>query len=296
MNPTTIGGLLTKAWQKIQGNDWDPANGQWYTNGANNDGMGLYGGISDTIDSVATVGVPSYGIDPGSLKQTIAIQSDVDNRDGLLTGPTMLTLSHTYATSQTFTHTTNSSVQVGVSQQYSLHIMIPGASVGVSTAISFDRTWSTSDATTETTSNSSTFQQTVPVMPPKGKVYRAMLTFIQNTATVPYWLNLHCSGRTETWYEDRWNGHFNWSNDAASLASQLNATDYVAMGLDPTQWGVDQSGIWTKGMTGTLTANLVGAFNVSVIDVTDEAPGFSVGDEIEVSQLSRMAVPAMAAA
>lgn len=291
MNPLAIGGVLTKAWQKSMGNDWDPANGQWYTNGANGDGIGLYGGLTDSIDSVASVGAPVYATDPGSLKQTIATMSTVDNRNGLMTSGSTVTLSHTYTTSQTFTHTTTSSTAIGVSQQYTLGIQLPGATIGASTTLSFNKTWSTADSTTDSTSNTTTFQQAVTVLPPKGKVYQAVLTFIQNKASVPYWLNLHCNGTTETWYESRWNGHYNWRNSAASLVSGLTAADYQSLGLDPSQWGVDGSGIWAKGVVGQFDVDLVGAFTVSVIDVTDQQPSFSQGDQVDQTAFLSLLAP-----
>jgi len=291
INPDVMKAVLTKAWQKAMNNDSDPANGQWYTNGANGDGVGLYGGVSDSIDNVASVGAPSYASDPGNLKQTIGALSIVDNRSGLMTVPAAVTLSHSYSTTQAFTHTTTPSINVGVSQWYVLQITLPGASVGGSTPIAFEKTWVTSNSTLDHTTNAATFQQTIQVLPPKGKVYQAVLTYIQNKAVVPYWLNLHCSGETETWYEGRLNGHYNWMNSAPSLVGTLTAADYVALGLDPTAWGVDQLGIWTKGVTGELQVDLIGAFCVSVIDITNQQPNFALGDQIDRSALSSMLAP-----
>jgi hypothetical protein len=292
MNTDTLGSVLTKAWQKYTGDGSDPANGQWYTTGANGDSIGLYGGLTDTIDSVVSVGTPSYTTPLDSLQPTVAMSSDIDNRNGLMTMPSSTTLSHTYSKSKSYSHTSTTSTRVGVSQQYSLHVGIPGESVGATTTFSFDETWTTSNTATDTTQEQTTFSQTVPVLPPAGKVYRALLTYIENSATVPYSLNLHCSGETETWYESRVNGHYNWSSDAGSLIGALTPSDYQAIGLDPTQWGVDGNDVYAACMTGTATLSLIGSFNVQVIDITNGAPSFKDGDLVASEELSSLIVPA----
>jgi hypothetical protein len=291
MNPNTIQAVLTRAWQKVMATDLDPANGQWYTSGPTGDLTGLYGGLNDSIDSVATVGAASYATDPDSLKQTIAAQSTVDNRNGLMTAPLPVTLSHTYSTTQAFTHTPTRSVMVGLSEPYSLHIAIPGASIGASAAFSFDKTGATSDSTADTTTTSSTFQQTVQVLPPKGKVYQAVLSFIQNKATVPYWLYLHASGMSDATFATRVYDHFGWMNAAPTLVSALTADDFTALGLHPTGWGVDQNGIWTKGVVGQLEVDLIGGFNISIIDITSQTPSFAPGAQLDRFALTSMLVP-----
>ena len=47
LEKSVIGKYLSDMWKRELGTNSDPANGKHYENGANNDHIGLYGGLSD---------------------------------------------------------------------------------------------------------------------------------------------------------------------------------------------------------------------------------------------------------
>src|SRR5262249_16064130 len=47
LDKTVIGSYLQAMWKRDLNTGKDPANGKWFENGANNDHVGLYGGLTD---------------------------------------------------------------------------------------------------------------------------------------------------------------------------------------------------------------------------------------------------------
>ncbi len=47
LDKNILGKYLSDMWKKELNTGRDPANRKWYENGANNDGIGLYSGITD---------------------------------------------------------------------------------------------------------------------------------------------------------------------------------------------------------------------------------------------------------
>lgn len=46
-----VGAYIMDAWQNHFDTEIDPADGQWFTNGPDNNHIGLYGGLTDTLAS-----------------------------------------------------------------------------------------------------------------------------------------------------------------------------------------------------------------------------------------------------
>jgi hypothetical protein len=76
---------------------------------------------------------------------------------------------------------------------------------------------------------------------------------------VPYKAIVYVSGMTETWFEDRINGHYNWMMDAGSTFNLIN--QYGSAGGDSHAYGRDpSSGRGTVTLTGSVTAQQTSAF------------------------------------
>lgn len=259
LDPNAMQALLTRMWQKQLGTDEDPANGRWYTNGANDDNVGLYGGLTDTMDGNATLDEASKHYAP---TQVVAAYSTVDNRNGLV-GPTSVTLSYQYTNSVTTTHTVSNAVKVGFGYDFKAKAEIFGIGGESTTKFSIDYTYTSSDANSNTQTQTQTFSQTVAVNVPAGKVYKAVLVGSAQRLDIPYHLDVSVTGTTETWFEDRINGHYNWMMDIGS-----------AFGLagDPAYKNAGGGRGVVVGVTGMLTAQQTTDFTVQIWDVTNQAP------------------------
>jgi hypothetical protein len=242
-------------WKKHLGTDKDPANGKWYTNGANNDGVGLYGNLTDTIDQNATFDEANKKFTP---TQRLAASSVVDNRNGLV-GNTTVTLSYQYTDSVSTTHTTSNSVKAGIGLDFKAKAEIFGIGGEVTTKFSLDYTYTSTNASSSTQTRSQTVSQNVAVNAPAGKVYKAVLVASSQQLDIPYTVNVRVSGRTETWFEDRVNGHYNWFMDIGSAFGYAGNPLYTNAG--------NGQGV-AVAMSGTLTAQQSTDFSVEIWDIT----------------------------
>lgn len=85
------------------------------------------------------------------------------------------------------------------------------------------------------------------VSPPKGKVYEAQLIATTQELTVPFQLDVEVVGHTETWFEDRINGHYNWTLSIGAAFAIAGKPEYKG---DPTTG----KGL-VPAIAGMLTAN-----------------------------------------
>lgn len=261
LDQNSIASLLTAMWKKELNTGEDPSNsGRWNTNGANNDGVGLYGGLTDSIDSAPTFDLANKNYSP---TQRLAASSTVDNRNGLA-GSTSVTLSYSYANSVSTTHTVSRALKVGLGIDFKVSAEFFGVGTDVTTKFSIDYTYSSSDASSTTQTRTQTVSQQVQVNPPTGKVYKAVLVGSAQQIDVPYHLNVHVSGRTETWFENRVNGHYNWAIDIGTAFSIAGNPQYM-------RDSATGQGLVT-GVTGMLTAQQTTGFVVQTWDVTASTP------------------------
>ena len=242
-------------WKKHLGTDEDPANGKWYTNGANNDGIGLYGGLTDTIDQNATFDEANKKFTP---TQRLAASSVVDNRNGLV-GSTTVTLSYQYTDSVSTTHTTSNSVKAGIGLEFKAKAEIFGIGGEATTKFSLDYTYTSTNSSSSTQTRSQTVSQNVAVNVPAGKVYKAVLVASSQQLDIPYTVSVRVSGSTETWFEDRINGHYNWFMDIGSA---------FALAANPLFSNAGNGQGSAVAMSGTLTAQQSTDFSVEIWDVT----------------------------
>lgn len=255
LDQNQIASTLSDMWKKHLGTDKDPANGQWYTDGANHDGVGLYGGLTDTIDQSATFDEANKKFTP---TQRLAASSVVDNRNGLV-GNTTVTLSYQYTDSVSTTHTVSNSVKVGIGLEFKAKAEIFGIGGEATTKFSLDYTYTSSDASSSTQTRSQTVSQNVAVNVPAGKVYKAVLVGSSQQLDIPYTVNVRVSGTTETWFEDRVNDHYNWLMDIGSAFGLAGNPLYTNAG--------NGQGV-AVAMKGTLTAQQSTDFSVEIWDVT----------------------------
>lgn len=101
--------LLTEMWKKNLNTSEDPANGQWYTNGPNGDHVGLYGGLTDSVNGAVRFDLNRKHYSP---TEGIVASSTVDNRNGLVS-TTTVNLSSAYTDSVSTTNTYSHAIKEG---------------------------------------------------------------------------------------------------------------------------------------------------------------------------------------
>lgn len=265
LNVQTVSPYLAGAWKRQLNTGEDPANGRWYTNGANNDGIGLYGGLTDTLPTGLVFDQSKLVYLP---KQIVASSSIVDNRNGL-TPQSTITLSYSYTDTNSTSHTITNSIAVaaGVDITGGVDFLVEGK---VTAKFSLTYTFSYSSTTSETTSSTQTFSQSVPMNVPTGKIYKGVLTAAVESIQVPYTANMIVRGTTETWFEDRVNGHYNWSTDAGTMFGWINS--YGTAGADSALYRDLGGGQGAVVVSGVLNAQQTANFQAQVYDITDGAP------------------------
>lgn len=274
LDKNLLGQYLSAAWKKNLNTGKDPANGRWYEDGANHDKVGLYGGLTDNLATQLIFDTNQQVYQP---QQVVTATAVADNRNGLAPHQTVQ-LSHQYSNTTSVTHSETIGFKVGISESIKAKadFIVAGAEETTTLSVEFNFSWT--ESKTETQSVTDTFSQQVPIDVPSGKVYQAILYATNQVITVPYRALVYVNGRTETWFEDRVQGHFNWSVDAATMFTWIN--QYGAAGAQSHMYGSDGSqGIVT--IHGTLTAQQLINFDGKIYDITSTyidhstAPGVS---------------------
>src|SRR5262249_39770858 len=80
LDKATIGSYLSAMWKRDLNTGEDPANGKWYENGANNDHIGLYGGLTDNAATQLQFDDSQKQYTPQSV---VCNTATVDNLNGL---------------------------------------------------------------------------------------------------------------------------------------------------------------------------------------------------------------------
>jgi hypothetical protein len=261
LDKNLLGQYLTAAWKKNLNTGKDPANGKWYENGPNNDGIGLYGGLSDELASELIFDEAQKVYQP---KQIVAATATADNRNGLSPHQSV-TLSYTWSKTTSSTHSETASLKVGLAQSLEVKadFLVTGAKA--TTTVSVDFTYSWADTNTQTTSQSQTFSQTVPIDVPNGKVYQAVLRATTQNLTIPYRALIYVTGKSETWFDSQVNGHYNWYADAGTIFGWINR--YGSAGGRSNQFS-SKGGRGIITTHGSLAAQQTANFVAAVYDVT----------------------------
>jgi hypothetical protein len=71
---------ISQYWKDVLGTGDDPANGRWFTNGPNNDNIGLYGGLTNGLPKQPDFDTANEKYIPTNETGTSA---RVDNTNGL---------------------------------------------------------------------------------------------------------------------------------------------------------------------------------------------------------------------
>jgi hypothetical protein len=179
-----------------------------------------------------------------------------------------VTLSESYTTSTTTTHTITNALTVGASIALKAEVNLKVVKGEVTATVSVEYSFSYAYSTSTTESRQQTFSQAVPVSVPNGKIYKVMLTASVEQIQVPFTAYVVVSGTTETWFEDRINGHYNWSADAGTAFAWI--AQYGAAGDDSASYGPfpsdpSKGAVMIKGM---LNHQTVANFQAETYDVT----------------------------
>jgi hypothetical protein len=254
--------IISQAWQKSLNTNQDPANKKWYENGANGDNIGLYGGLTDRLD-------PTVWFDQDHKQFTrddVAVfTADADNRNGLNPNPTV-SLSYTHSFTQTQTHSTFHQFNTGVNETVVARADIFGIGVDSTTEFFFDYTYSVTDTKSTSTTDTTTFKMDVPLTVPTGQVYRVVLQATKQLLSVPTLVYCYVSGESETWFESRVNGHYDWVADAGTLFGWIK--QYATAGSDSPYYGTAPSGDGYVSFPGSIEGENFVNFCSKVYNIT----------------------------
>ena len=249
---------LSEAWQDFLNTDEDPANGEWYTNSPTNDNMGLYGGLTDqnlgySFDTTNETYVPT---------QTVGQSATTDNTNGLNPHATVK-LGFSYQQGSTTQHTVSDAISASVSEAVNVNFEVASST----TTFKLQDTLTLTDSTTHSTVTTVDSSVSVPVDVPTGKIYKTILYYTQEQLTVPFTMQVGVSGETETWFDDRVQGHYNWVQDISELVLMMVENNIPS---DPSQYSYQFQPVGEGYITLTGNANIFagGAYTIKTIDVT----------------------------
>jgi hypothetical protein len=264
-----LGAFIVDAWQNHFDTEMDPADGQWFTNGPNNNG-GLYGKLSDVLASELVFDESKKIFTPNQVAAATAI---ADNRDGLTPEQTV-TLTYSYSDTTSTTHSTTNGLRVSMGIDIKAKAEFLGAGTDITTKFTTEYNYSWTDATTVAKSETKTFQQQVPVKNiPKGKVYQVVLVCNKNELKIPYHADIYLNGQSSACFANAVNGQKIWTVDAGTLCEWIN--QFGSAGDESYKYGRDpknpQQGLIS--LLGTMTATQTANFMARTSDITDSYTG-----------------------
>jgi hypothetical protein len=144
-------------------------------------------------------------------------------------------------------------------------------------SVNYEHSWQ--DTTSTTMTYGAQWTDTVTVAVPAGKIYQVRIDATEYTLAVPYLAVIEVTGTSETWFPDRVNGHYNWSDDAGTVFGWIwTYTTPPPAGKsqppgDPQgqNYTNEGNGAGALAVPGTLTAAQTADFNSTVIDITPAA-------------------------
>lgn len=255
LDPQVIGNLLSCTWQQDLGTSEDPANGQWYTDGANGDAIGLYGGLTDALPGQVQLDASA------AVVTTTRFVAD----SGIVIGGSpspAAQLSYGYVTSIASTQSSVASVAQGTAFSIPVNEVLTQGPASVAVRFLF----SSAPGNAAPTLQPQQFSRAVPVSVPPGHIYQVVLSAETQHVTVPWTVRITVTGTTETWFANRVNGHYNWSADAGTAFGRIS--QYQCAGAESGAYANAGNGAGTVTVTGTLDVSQVGGFTALVYDVT----------------------------
>ena len=259
-----IGAIIVDAFQEQLNTEMDPADGQWFTNGPNNNG-GLYGSLKDQLSSALVFLPNELTLAPSKIAADTAI---IDNRNGL-TPKASVTLTYSTTETSTTTHTVSNALKVGLGVDIKASASFLGTGVDVTTKISTDYTFSWSNSVSKTTSETKQFSQTVPIEVPNGRVYQVVLACDKISLNAPYYADVILTGTSTANFAHPVNGKKTWAIDAGTLCDWINQSG--SAGGDSYMYIRDPqtAGQGLIRMRGSLTSSVTVNFVVNTYDITD---------------------------
>jgi len=209
----TFASVIADAWQNHLNTAMDPANGQWYAHGPNNNG-GLFGQLTDRIDTKLEflTGEQIFSQHKEAVATGIA-----DNRNGLTPNMT-LALSYSYNSSATTSHASTNAFKIGASYSISGKAQFMEHSFSISTE--YSHSWT--ETTTETEGKTITATETVPLTNiPAGKVWQVSIMCDRCTFTMPYHADIIISGTSRTNFATKVNGQTIWDATAGHICAWI---------------------------------------------------------------------------
>lgn len=259
-----IGGIIMDAFQEHFNTEIDPADGQWFLNGPDNNG-GLYGSLVDTLASELVFLPNDTSLQPNKLAGAVAT---IDNRNGLTPKQTV-TLSFSTTNTSSTTHSTTNAIKTGIGVDIKASGTFLGTGVDVTTKITTDYTFSWNEANTKTESEAKNFTQQVPTEVPSGKVYQVVLVVDKTALNAPYYADIILTGKSTANFASPVNGKKTWPVDAGTLCEWINK--YGSAGDESYKYMRDPNNP-TQGLIrlrGNLTASITANFTANTFDVTD---------------------------
>ncbi|WP_140918704.1 ETX/MTX2 family pore-forming toxin [Limnobaculum xujianqingii] len=264
-----IAAIIIDAWQSNLNTEMNPADGQWFTNGPDNNG-GLYGYL---VDKIATKLVFDQSQKVFEVHQKAAVTGIADNRNGLTPNMTV-SLKYAYQNSSTTSHTKSHSIKVGTGVDIKSKAEFLGSGGEVTFKFSFEYSHSWSDTTSTSKTETLEFSDTVPINIPVGHVMKVLLMCNEQQLEVPYFADIYLSGNSTANFRSPVNGKKIWSTDAGTLCQWISqykssSDDNLIFCRDP-----DDP---TKGLIrvkGMLTATQTVNFHVATEDITKSFDGY----------------------
>ncbi|MEZ4297001.1 MAG: hypothetical protein R3B70_18695 [Polyangiaceae bacterium] len=262
LNSTQLRDSLRAMWKKkLNTTQNADNNGKWLTSGADGDSpAGLYGALVLTQPNGITLDQANRTYNKKSVTVSNGLDCITDNKNGL--NPNLscsITTSITKLVSTT--HGVENAINLGASVaiKASATLFGTGAEATTTLSVNYNHTWSKSTTNSDSTTSSYTGNCNTTV--PKGKVYQCIITGYVRDFKVPYKVVAAVSGFTETWFENKVSGHYNYALGGGS-AFQLIRDWNLA--------GSSSSAFSSAGYTqkGTLTASTRGSFVTQVKDIT----------------------------
>ncbi|KAF1025476.1 MAG: hypothetical protein GAK29_01918 [Acinetobacter bereziniae] len=235
--------LLTKYWKSYLKTKHDPANKKWYTKGAQGDG-GLYGDINDA-PNVEIILHP----DKSELKieNTITLSTFLDNRNSETIAEFTKDIEYTFSKSETETTSTSHTVKLGYDYEVSSEATIEIVKATTKHKFSFAYEFAYTKTNSSTSTQSHTIKESIKKIVPAGKIYKASLRATYQKAKIPFTALIKFNGISNTWFEHKVDGHYNWRAGVGTIFEYINRHELA--GKDSIHFssrGIEKEGIFTN--------------------------------------------------
>jgi len=221
----SFGAIVIDAWQQHLGTEMDPADGQWFSNGPDNNG-GLYGHVTDKVRDELVFDSSQHD---ATLNKVTGMTGIADNRNGLQPKQ-VVSLAHTYQDTITTTHASTHTVKFGTKVSWKGKMSLLVAEAELTVEISGEYSFSWTDTVSVSQSKTQTFSQQIPVDIPAGKVYQVILLVDVQEIKIPFYADLVISGQSTTNFRAPVNGQKVWTADAGTLCDWISR--FGSAGLD----------------------------------------------------------------